>query len=362
MEMNIGKNIKRLRLEKNVTQEQLSEAMGVSCAAVSKWERGDTYPDITLLQPLAFYFGVSMDELMGYNEEKVRASIDKVIESYRNSWNSENVRSREIIVEAYRNYPNDYRVMHHYMWDIAGHMADNDPNVLLEHKDEFSAICDKILEGCTDESIRRNAWNMRAKLLHAEGKTEEALAIYDSQYPNWFHTRGQKKEQLFAKNTSEYYFHVKQNMYELAASAGDKLARSIFFDPDTEVNEAAAKAIEYAEKISSIANETDDVFFHSISEAFCSRMRNDLSYRGGRDEDIVVMLDYALAAAKKISEEIPKNESLRAAFWNHSQVGRSENFLAWIVKYHLRAESGRRAELLKNPEFRAVLEKYNTEG
>ena len=192
MEMNIGKNIKRLRLEKNVTQEQLSEAMGVSCAAVSKWERGDTYPDITLLQPLAFYFGVSMDELMGYNEEKVRASIDKVIESYRNSWNSDYIRSREIIVEAYRNYPNDYRVMHHYMWDIAGHMADNDPKVLLEHKDEFSAICDKILEGCTDESIRRNAWNMRAKLLHAEGKTEEALAIYDSQYPNWFHTRGQK--------------------------------------------------------------------------------------------------------------------------------------------------------------------------
>ena len=42
MEINIGANIKRLRTEKNVTQEQLAEAMNVTCGAVSKWERGET--------------------------------------------------------------------------------------------------------------------------------------------------------------------------------------------------------------------------------------------------------------------------------------------------------------------------------
>ena len=70
MKIMIGSNIKRLRKEKGVTQEQLAEAMNVSCAAVSKWERGETYPDIMLLQPLAFYFGVSLDTLMGYDKEK----------------------------------------------------------------------------------------------------------------------------------------------------------------------------------------------------------------------------------------------------------------------------------------------------
>ena len=40
MEMTIGANIKRLRTAKNITQEQLAEAMGVSVAAVSKWELG----------------------------------------------------------------------------------------------------------------------------------------------------------------------------------------------------------------------------------------------------------------------------------------------------------------------------------
>ena len=69
MKMTIGSNIRRLRTEKGVTQEQLAEAMNVTCAAVSKWERSETYPDITLLQPLAFYFGVSTDELTKGGEQ-----------------------------------------------------------------------------------------------------------------------------------------------------------------------------------------------------------------------------------------------------------------------------------------------------
>ena len=76
MKMTIGANIKRLRSEKNVTQEQLSAAMNVTCAAVSKWERGETYPDITLLQPLAYYFGVTLDTLMGYDREKIQTEIE----------------------------------------------------------------------------------------------------------------------------------------------------------------------------------------------------------------------------------------------------------------------------------------------
>ena len=68
MNLNIGTNIKRLRLEKGLTQEQLAELLCVSTAAVSKWESKNTYPDITLLFPLASIFGVTIDELMGYDE------------------------------------------------------------------------------------------------------------------------------------------------------------------------------------------------------------------------------------------------------------------------------------------------------
>ena len=168
MEMTIGANIKRLRSAKNITQEQLSVAMNVTCAAVSKWERGETYPDITLLQPLAYFFEVTLDELMGYDQKKVQADIDETIALYRKHWKER--KGREIIVKAYHNYPNDYWIMHYYMWNIAGDLADNDPAVLVEHKDEFLSICEKILGGCTEDALRLSAWNMRAKILHAEGK------------------------------------------------------------------------------------------------------------------------------------------------------------------------------------------------
>lgn len=61
--MSLSQNIKKLRLEKNLTQEQLATSLGVSAQAVSKWETSETYPDGTLLVPLAKELGVSLDEL-----------------------------------------------------------------------------------------------------------------------------------------------------------------------------------------------------------------------------------------------------------------------------------------------------------
>lgn len=59
-----GQTIKKLREEKELTQTQLAEQIGVSCKAVSKWETGKGLPDITLIEPLAKALGVSVMELM----------------------------------------------------------------------------------------------------------------------------------------------------------------------------------------------------------------------------------------------------------------------------------------------------------
>ena len=273
MEMTIGVNIKRLRTAKNITQEQLSVAMNVTCAAVSKWERGETYPDITLLQPLAYFFGVTLDELMGYNQEKIQAEIDEVISLYRKHWKSN--KGREIIVKAYKDYPNDYWIMHYYMWNIGGDLADNNPAVLIEHKHEFRDICEKILEGCTEERLRLGAWNMRAKILHAEGKTDEALEIYRTKFTDWYTTSGQKTEQLFAKDTSEYYFHVQKNMYELIDFAADKLGRTVFFNPSLSMEEKAEHALQYGDLMLNAFEETGEAFFLMLARSFLGRMEND---------------------------------------------------------------------------------------
>lgn len=76
--MSLSGNIKRLRLEKNLTQEQLATKLGVSAQAVSKWETSETYPDGALLIPLANELEVSLDELFG-NESVTMADISSKI-------------------------------------------------------------------------------------------------------------------------------------------------------------------------------------------------------------------------------------------------------------------------------------------
>ena len=63
--MNIGKHILELRRSRNVTQEELAAELGVTAAAVSKWENGYTLPDILMLCALADFFEVTTDELLG---------------------------------------------------------------------------------------------------------------------------------------------------------------------------------------------------------------------------------------------------------------------------------------------------------
>lgn len=67
--LKIGENIKAKRRERDLTQEELANMLGVSKAAVSKWENSESYPDITLLPQIAQLFHITMDELFDYTLE-----------------------------------------------------------------------------------------------------------------------------------------------------------------------------------------------------------------------------------------------------------------------------------------------------
>lgn len=73
--MNLGNKILEIRKKKNITQEELAAELGVTAAAVSKWENGYTLPDIFMLCALADYFNVTTDELLGRAKEITYAVI-----------------------------------------------------------------------------------------------------------------------------------------------------------------------------------------------------------------------------------------------------------------------------------------------
>ena len=78
--MNLGENIKNLRKERNVSQEKLANYLNVSFQAVSKWENGNTCPDLSLLPDLARFFGITVDELLQVeklDEERLYQEYEK---------------------------------------------------------------------------------------------------------------------------------------------------------------------------------------------------------------------------------------------------------------------------------------------
>lgn len=102
--MNFSENLRRLRKAKDIKQEALAEAMNVSRQTLSKWENGTAMPDFKKLNALAEYFGVTMDELLGFNNDKDNSeNINDYTKEYINELITlENTQSSEKINELYK--------------------------------------------------------------------------------------------------------------------------------------------------------------------------------------------------------------------------------------------------------------------
>lgn len=149
MQIYLGDNIKRLRRERNLTQEALAEFLGVTFQSISKWERGESYPDITLLPAIASFFSVSLDELMGVDKSQDEEDIKRLLKEH------DNLTDEKLIFKAIQNlrekYPTDFRVQLRWMsylifydgWDK-----------LEENTREIMSIYNNIQNNCTKDSLR----------------------------------------------------------------------------------------------------------------------------------------------------------------------------------------------------------------
>lgn len=79
MNVEIGKKIKTLRLQKEMTQEELAAKLNLSSQAVSKWENNVTMPDIQILPDLSVIFGVTIDELFALTDDTHLERIGNMI-------------------------------------------------------------------------------------------------------------------------------------------------------------------------------------------------------------------------------------------------------------------------------------------
>ena len=268
MNIKISENIKRLRKTKKITQEKLAEIFNVTPAAVSKWENNETYPDITLLFPLSHFFGVSIDELMGYDYMVIEEEIKKAKAEIYNAWpkNNDWNKAKELTTQARLKYPNDYEIMISYLFFLTGGQADNNPNVLVQNGTEIIKVCDLILEGCNVEKYRLKALMYKGKVLYAKGEKETALDLLNN-FPSLYETKEQMLEQLYQKGTKEYYNQLTSNLYELATFVGNKLGKYIVYDDNLSNQEKIDKVDKLVKLYNSIKGDKDyDVLVKVIKD------------------------------------------------------------------------------------------------
>lgn len=105
-------------------------------------------------------------------------------------------------------------------------------------------------------------------------------------------------------------------------------------------------------------DETKNIFFAGLAEAFLGQTRGLLMYCGGDDEDVVSVLDMNLYIAEKIAESEKTDAAVHEAYFPARVSVEENDFLIWIVNDLLNPKDKRQAALLKNPEYKAILDKY----
>ena len=187
--MNIGETIKKLRKQKNMTQEQLAEYLNISPQAVSRWEIGSTIPDISLLPILANIFDVTTDMLLGVDidaKEKRIAAIKQEADNY--FWKKQNDEAEKLLRAALKEYPNNYSLMDGLASVLSVNTGVRNINWTEEEKkiideerkpirEEIINLCEKILAECTEDFYRHAAIQRLCNIYAYMGETEKAASM-----------------------------------------------------------------------------------------------------------------------------------------------------------------------------------------
>ena len=134
MSETMGQIIRRLRKERNLTQEELAEQLNVTFQAVSRWENGTGMPDISQIVPLARVFGVSTDVLFGIYDTDAVADKESILDEYDRI--GEPLESYAYMMKVLEQYPGDTDFLRYALHDgsviLCCKLTDNPQSVIAE--------------------------------------------------------------------------------------------------------------------------------------------------------------------------------------------------------------------------------------
>ena len=180
-EINIAQAIANKRRDKGLTQDALASYIGVSKASVSKWETGQSYPDITFLPQLASFFNITIDELMGYEPQMTREDIRRLYKRLSSDFAEKPFdevaeQCREIAKKYFSCFPLLLQIGALFVnySSLAGG-AENAAAILTEAKELFL----RVRKESGDAELSKGALNMEALCALSLGNPNEVLELLE---------------------------------------------------------------------------------------------------------------------------------------------------------------------------------------
>ena len=160
--VNIGEKIKLLRKQKNISQEIFANYLGVSFQAVSKWENGNTMPDVSLIPAIASFFGVSTDELFDFNRYETEKQIMTICYEASKYRDTDPERAESMLRDGLKRFPGNDIILNNLLYTMDYHTR----------AEEVISLCKALIEATNMDDVKYDACRILAKCYKANGQDE----------------------------------------------------------------------------------------------------------------------------------------------------------------------------------------------
>lgn len=307
--MNIGKTIKRLRREQNMTQEKLADFLNISPQAVSRWENGLAMPELTLVPIIANLFGVSTDLLFGLDSSDINAAIDVIVSKANDceSKSDKNAESIAALKDGIARFPSSWRLKNELLGKYYATYAAYRDELDVAFLNDAIMIGNEVLDNCTVDEYRYAAIEILSSIYAIAGDKDKAVETIER-----FPTQCATKDKLLMVmlEGDRKSDKIKENIFEYAELLSLSL-RTLAFDGQYS-DEEKVQILEKIEKLYAVLLESEE---DRESELMCDVNRylaavyadkrdaeNTLAYLN-READILQKLNYGIRAKASLARK-----------------------------------------------------------